>query len=196
MDNSGIQPDAYDEGCALVNAPSVVFRRCRFRGWGKACLVGNGDHPTEDNHFLKVTFDSCIFEGCGRRSPYIQFGNATLCSCLIRNWGDPNYFYLKSHGLRVGPTASCTVSNTIFWQDCFFPGWKNFWSDVCSQYDPPLIPGNFRGAYSEKGGNLELSGCYFNSPWIYHNGKVDGRMSEADANRLLRSLDSIVPKLK
>ena len=75
FDNAGISPDSYDEGAALINAPNVVFDRCRFAHWGKAALVGNGDYPENDVN-LRVIFKNCIFEHNGRRSPYIQYGTA------------------------------------------------------------------------------------------------------------------------
>lgn len=194
FDNTQISPDAYDEGCAIINAPIVTFNRCRFKNFGKACLVGNGDHNEADKK-LRVSFNECIFEGNGRRSPYIQFGQAFLNRCLIKNWGNPKFFYLKAHGLRVGGEAQCFVKDTVFSQGTFWPGFKNFWSDVTNQYDPILIPGNFRAAYAEKGGILELENCYFNSWFLYKRGKINGKMSKSDANDLVEFLENSVPKI-
>lgn len=194
FDNEGIQVNTYDEGVALVNAPSVVFNKCRFTHWGKAALVGNGDHNDADEN-LKVTFNDCIFECNGRRSPYIQYGNAILNNCLIKNWGDPEYFYLKSHGLRVGKDASCEVNNCVFIQEKFWPGFKNFFSDIFHQYSPILLPGNFRGAYAEKGGSLELNHCYKNSIFVWFSSKNKNPMSKKEAEEKIKYLETVVPKL-
>ncbi len=194
FDNEGIEPDAYDEGVALVNAPSVLFYRCRFAHWGKAVLVGNGDHSDADKD-LRVTFNECIFEHNGRRSPYIQFGKATLNNCLIKDWGDPDYFYLKSHGLRVGKEASCEVNNSVFVQENFWPGnIKTFFKDVFNQYSPILLPGNCRGAYAEKGGNLTINHCYKNSMFVWFSAKNNDPMSKEEAEEKIKYLETVVPK--
>lgn len=194
IDNIGVKPNDYDEGVALVNAPIVEFNRCRFANLGKACLVGNGDYVEQDKK-LRVIFNDCIFENCGRRGPFIQYGYAELNNCLIKNWGPSDYFYLKSFGLRVGKKAQCVVNNTVFWQDHFYPGLKNFITDIVSQYDPVLIPGNFRAAYAETGGELTLNNCYFNSHWLYTRGKINGYMDPDGAKNTIEDLNILVPKL-
>lgn len=194
FDNEDIEPDSYDEGVALVNAPTVVFNRCRFTHWGKAALVGNGDHVEEDVN-LRVTFNECVFEHNGRRSPFIQYGQATLNDCLIKDWGDPKYFYLKSHGLRVGKDASCEVNNSVFIQEKFWPGFKNFFTDVFNQYSPILIPGNFRGAYAENAGRLKINHCYKNSIFVWFSEKNNNPMSKKEAKEKEEYLETVVPRL-
>ena len=194
IDNLGINPEDYDEGVALVNAPIVTFSRCRFAHLGKACLVGNGDHNENDKK-LRVTFNECIFENCGRRSPFIQFGEAVLNDCLIMNWGDPDYFYLKSHGLRVGSAAKCEVNRTIFIQQHFWPGFKNFFTDIVNQYDPILIPGNCRAAYAEKGGELILNNCLFDGKFIWTRGEINNTENINDWGERIVELQNEVPAL-
>jgi len=196
IDNRGIKPseEAYDEGVAVLNSAYVIFNRVRFKNLGKSCLVGNGDYPETDKN-LYVIFNECIFENCGRRNPYIQFGSAILNNCLIKNWGDPDYFYKKSFGVRVGPKAMCIINDTVFWQDKFWPGFKNFVTDITSQYDPILLPGNFRAAYAENGGILTLSNCYRNSKLLYFDGKLKSEMSKSEALEKINHLETIVPKL-
>ena len=194
FDNAGIKSDSYDEGAALINAPNVVFDQCRFSHWGKAVLVGNGDYEENDKN-LRVVFKDCVFENNGRRSPYIQYGKAVLDGCLIKNWGDPEYFYLKSHGLRVGSSAECDVVDSIFIQEKFWPGFKNFFSDITNQYDPVLIPGNFRGAYAETGGRISLKHCYKNSKLVWFSEKNKNPMTKQEAEEKIKYLETNVPKL-
>lgn len=194
FDNIGIPPDSYDEGVALINAPNAVFDRCRFAHLGKAALVGNGDFVENDKN-LKVVFRNCIFEHNGRRSPFIQYGQAVVDGCLIKNWGDPEYFYLKSHGLRVGRKAECSVKDTVFIQNKFWPGLKNFISDIKNQYAPILIPGNCRGAYAEPGGTIKIEHCYKNSKMIWFSSKNINPMTKNEAEEKINYLESIVPTL-
>ena len=82
----------------VVWGSSAVFRRCVIRGAGKLVLCGSGDTDKLNVERGKtVIFEDCILEDFGRRGPEAQSGmRVMLRGCLIRNWGAPDRFDVRS----------------------------------------------------------------------------------------------------
>ena len=102
-----------DEAVGVVWGSSAVFRRCVIRGAGKLVLCGSGDTDKLNVERGKtVIFEDCILEGFGRRGPEAQSGmRVMLRGCLIRSWGAPDRFDVRSFaawahhggGIEAGP---------------------------------------------------------------------------------------------
>ena len=114
FDNSEIPWPQSDEAISIVRgATDVLVKNCKFRDWDKTILIGTGDdewRQAESN--VRVHFENCIFEECGRRHPYIRYGFLQMRNCTIRNWGLTHC--PKSYGIKAVAGAEVVLENISF----------------------------------------------------------------------------------
>lgn len=201
FDNSNVVPKYADEAISVIWGAKAKITNTYIKNWGKALLIGNGDAPEEIDKDIHVELDHCIFDGCSRRHPYIQYGTVVMKNCLIRNWGQ--YFHEKSHGIKVSTNSKLYIENCVFWQDNFFKtNLKNFLADCYNQVlDFGSIldlfkPGVTRAIYSEDGGEVRyLKHCYKNKWWMSFGGYSNlNPMTHYEALMLIEELIKTVPQ--
>ena len=200
LDNSAVIPDNADEGISTLWGANATIKNTYIKNWGKGMLLGNGDAPESIDGNTVVTIENCVFDGNGRRNPYIQYATVHMKNCIIKNWGKT--FFLKSHGVRVSTNAKLYMENCIFIMDKFVQtNFKNFFKDCCKQVLSPtgilnfFYPGAMRGVYTEFGGKILLmDNCYKNKWWISLAGKNKNPMSRTDACILYDAIMQSVPK--
>ena len=124
IDLSACPLDQLDEAVGVVWGSSAVFRRCVIRGAGKLVLCGSGDAAKiAVEHGQTVTFEDCVLEDFGRRGPEAQSGmRVILQDCLIRNWGAPDRFDVRSFGAWAHHGGSIEAVGCVFDQSCLWRG--------------------------------------------------------------------------
>lgn len=172
FDNTGVDPKLADEAISVIWGGKARIQNCYFKNWGKAILIGNNDEPLDIAKDIYVEIENCVFDGCGRRTPYIQGATVHMKNCIIKNWGKT--FFDKSFGVRVDREGLLTIENCVFIQDKFIQtDMFNFIKDCFGQVtDKSKIlnvfkPGVTRGLYTENGGRISyINSVYKNKWWI------------------------------
>lgn len=116
IDMSDYALDQMDEAVGVTWGASAEFVRCVIRGAGKLFLIGSGDddHVKDDNETV-VVLRECILEDFGRRGPEVQSGaRCFLRDCLVRNWGTPDRFTVRSFGAWAHRGGYIRATNTLF----------------------------------------------------------------------------------
>lgn len=210
IDLSGCDLDDIDEALGITYGSSAVITNCVLRGAGKLVLCGCGDKDqAEIERGKTVVFRNCIFEDFGRRGPEVQDGmKVFLENCLIRNWGAPERFTVRSFGAWAhGEGSSIIANNCIFWQDFgrFGQHWfKDLIGHIGQAFNDRKLaglfskdawrPGNCRGLIASDGGYVEANNCYANYDWIVIE-NLNSEMHESDALRLKADLYSMAVAL-
>lgn len=153
-----------------------------------------GDDEKNDYSSLKTLFYECIFENNSRRNPFIQYGQSRLYKCLIKNWGIPETFFIKSHGLRAGKHAQVMATDCLFIQKGFFECLNKYTITDIFHQDFPILPGFMKAAYANYGGQIKLYNCYKNRWWLYTKNHIGKYMNKNEAIELEKYLEKIVPK--
>lgn len=208
IDLNGCSLDDIDEALSITYGSSAEIRNCVIRGAGKLVLCGCGDKeiaPRERGRTVK--FDHCILEDFGRRGPEVQDGMiVSLQSCLIRNWGDPDRFTVRSFGAWAhGEGSAILAQDCIFiqengrfgkhwfkdlighigqaWNDSKFAGLfsKNAWR-----------PGNCRGLVASDGGVVQAMNCYASAGVVLEH--QYGSMTTDRYNSLMAELTAMYAK--
>lgn len=200
LDNSNVDPSKADEAISTIWGANAIIKNTYIKNWGKGLLLGNGDAPESIDGNMNVTIENCVFDGNGRRNPYIQYATVHMKNCIIKNWG--HTFFEKSHGIRVSTNGKLYIENCIFIMDKFIQtNLKNFIIDCGRQVLSPLgllnffYPGAMRGVYTEFSGKILLmDNCYKNKWWICLGGKNKHPMSKEDSIILYDEIYCSVPK--
>ena len=156
-----------------------------------------------------VTFRNCIFENFGRRGPEVQDGMLVeLHNCLIRNWGDPSRFTVRSFGAWAhGRGSNIRAFNTIFMQKSLFT--RNLLADMVGHIGQAWndsgirgifsrdawIPGRARALTASDGGSVWAWNCYVNKPWLVMDNctlKMDDEEAIARASLLINMKDKLM----
>lgn len=186
--------DDIDEAIGVTWGSSAEISNCTFRGAGKLILCGSGDkdklHLEKDK---TVTFRRCIFENFSRRGPEVQDGmHVFLEECLIRDWGQPDRFTVRSFGAWAhGEGSSIHATKCVFLQEHFYT--RNFFKDLIGHIGQAVNDGGFwrfftkeawrpgtkRGLTATVGGYVEAINCYASKGVVLEN-RTD-KMSEEDA---------------
>ena len=163
LDNSGVHPDYGDEAISVVHgATNIWISRCTIRGWGKAILIGCGDPEwREAEADATVIIGSTIFEGCGRRHPYVRYGTVEMGDCTIRDWG--RAWSVKSYGVRAEDGAVVRMTGCRFEQRPFWQAAANPWRLV---KELAQGCGPHKAIKTASGGKIILSKCTKNRSWI------------------------------
>lgn len=190
-----------DEALGITWGSSAMITDCVFRGAGKLVLCGSGDTDKKALERGKVvTFRHCLFENFGRRGPEVQDGmRVYLENCVIRNWGYPDRFTVRSFGAWAHGTDSLiSAINCVFWQENKWGSHpvKDLIGHIGQAYNDTGLkgffskdawrPGNWRGLVASDGGIARAYNCYVNHDWITVE-NCDGWMSETDAISLVGS---------
>ena len=195
-----------DEAVGVVWGSSAVFRRCVIRGAGKLVLCGSGDTDKLNVERGKtVTFEDCILEDFGRRGPEAQSGmRVMLRGCLIRNWGAPARFDVRSFAAWAHHGGSIEAVDCVFDQPRFWRGWRIMVRDWLAHIGQswndeglrgPLRPANWlpgvcRGLVATAGGRVQTRHCYA-TPWWIRLEERRGDMSRKDAAEMVRRLEAM-----
>lgn len=190
-----------DEALGVTWGSEAIVRNCIFRGAGKLILCGSGDADKKHLEYGKqVTFEHCLFENFGRRGPEVQDGmKVYLYNCVIRNWGYPDRFTVRSFGAWAhGDGSYIYAENCVFWQD---EKWgrhpvKDLIGHIGQAFNDTGFrglfskdawrPGNRRGLVASDGGLVEAINCWANHDWIVLE-NCNGEMSDEKAQEILRS---------
>lgn len=182
IDFSNQDLDDIDECLGITWGCSAEISNCIFCGAGKLVLCGSGDKDKAGReHGQIVRFTNCIFENFGRRGPEVQCGmQVYLTDCLIRNWGEPDRFTVRSFGAWAHGAGSFIIADScIFWQDNGRFG-KHWFKDMVGHIgqawnDERFLglfskdawrPGNARGLVESDGGCVMAKNCYTNQAWV------------------------------
>ena len=195
-----------DEAVGVVWGSSAVFRRCVIRGAGKLVLCGSGDAAKiAVEHGKTVTFEGCVLENFGRRGPEAQSGmRVILQDCLIRNWGAPDRFDVRSFGAWAHHGGSIEAVGCVFDQSCLWRGWHimvrdwlahigQSWNDEGPRgllRPANWLPGVCRGLVATAGGRVQTRHCYA-TPWWIRLEERRGDMSRKDAAEMVRRLEAM-----
>lgn len=199
-----------DEAVSVTYGSSAVFRNCVIRGAGKLALCGCGDESIAPREFGKtVTFNHCILENFGRRGPEVQDGmRVYLVDCLIRNWGDPDRFTVRSFGAWAHGYQSMILANhCVFQQDNGKRG-KHWFKDLIGHIgqawnDRKLAglfskdvwrPGNCRALVASDGGLVVATRCFSSPDWVVLEERRDD-ISSDEAKKLVQELEEMRRKL-
>ena len=198
IDLSACSLDQLDEAVGVTWGSSAIFRRCVIRGAGKLVLCGSGDVeavPKESGR--TVIFEDCILEDFGRRGPEAQSGmRVMLRGCLIRNWGAPDRFDVRSCGAWAHHGGSIEAVGCVFDQPRFWHGWHIMVRDWLAHIgqswnDEGLrgllrpanwLPGVCRGLVATASGQVRAENCHATRWWIRLEGHRGPRMSRKEAS--------------
>lgn len=210
FDMSANSLEDIDEALGITWGSSAVVENCVFRGAGKLVLCGSGDADRKaDEHGKKVVFMNCIFENFGRRGPEVQDGMMVeLNNCLIRDWGEPSRFTVRSFGAWAhGKGSHIRALSTIFMQDSLFT--RNFLADMIGHIGQAWndrgikgilsrdawVPGRARALTASDGGCIDAWNCYFNKWWLMGNCQPCLLMDEQEAEERIVALEIMKEQL-
>ena len=205
IDLSACPLDQLDEAVGVTWGSSAVFRRCVIRGAGKLVLCGAGDADTTPaEQGRAVIFEHCILEDFGRRGPEVQSGmRVMLRGCLVRNWGAPERFDVRSfgawahHGGRI-EAVGCVFDQPRFWRGWHIMAWDwlahlgQAWNDEGLRgllRPASWLPGVCRGLVATAGGEVRAVNCRATRWWIRLEGHRGPRMRRKDAQALVAGLE-------
>lgn len=210
IDLSACDLDEIDEALGVTYGSSVVVKNCVIRGAGKLVLCGCGDADKVAVETGKiVVFKDCILENFGRRGPEVQDGmQVTLHNCLIRNWGDPDRFNVRSFGAWAhGENSIIMAANCVFWQDNgrFGRYWfKDLIGHIGQAFNDTKFrglfsrdawrPGNCRALVASDGGYVRADNCWANHSWLAIENHHDA-MGEAQAMSIVGTLENMKHRL-
>ena len=202
IDLSGV--DVVDEVAAVTWGSSATFKRCWIRGGCKLFLCGSGDEDKRSVEDGKtVAFTDCILEDFGRRGPEVQAGmSVTMHDCLIRNWGDPDFFDVRSFAGWAHDDGQLDLYSCVLWQDKFARPLGQFFTDLANHIGQAIVddgliaiffpssylPGVCRGLMASDGGSVSAQHCYSNHWWIRIQ-CLDGKMDSDEAKELIERLE-------
>lgn len=211
IDFSQYDGDDLDEACSVTWGASTTFERCVIRGASKLFLCGSGDADKADLEADKhVVLKECILENFGRRGPEAQcMMMVTLEDCLIRNWGDPDYFDVRNFACWAHDDATIIANRCVFWQDRFWRPLGQMIRDLANHigqawndFGPLALfcpstyrPGVCRGLTTSDGGSVAAIECYKNHWWISLENR-DGVMDGLGAEILMARLESMRRELE
>lgn len=209
IDLSGTSLDMMDEAVSFTWGSSGLVENCVIKGAGKLILCGSGD---QDRRALEehksVTFKNCILEDFSRRGPEVQCGmKVTLENCLIKNWGDPRRFLVRSFGAWAHDGGELIIRNCVFEQGGLLT--RNFLSDLVSHIGQAVndsgikslltweawLPGRCRGATATAGGSITCENCYKNHWWVKVQ-NLKSKMSFDEAEDLKENLEAMYNNLQ
>ena len=198
--------DDVDEAAAVTWGSSADFRRCVIRDTGKLFLCGSGDENKRRNEFDKtVSFSDCILEDFGRRGPEVQCGmQVSMRNCLIRNWGNPDYFDVRNFGAWAHDDGTIHAFECVFWQDKFSRPMKQAAQDIIAHigqavndagiiallYPSTFLPGVCRALTATDGGEVSAVLCYKNHWWLKLENS-ECKMDEYEAKELIARLEEM-----
>lgn len=194
FDQTGVDPNKYDEAVSLVHSAHAELTRCVFRNISKTILAGNGDFTYDEDKDTYLYLNNCLFDGCSRRNPYVRYGTLIIKNCVFKNWG--RTFWVKSNCVRIGYKCKACISNCKFEMDKLIQtNFKNFILDWVHQivgdmfgiadedkhytrklivncFKHPIkffkmfIPGAMKAISCEYGATAEITNCTKNHWWM------------------------------
>lgn len=180
--------DKKDEALAFTRGASGIVERCRISGAGKLILCGGGDaeyKPVEQGKC--VTFYNCVFEHFGRRGPEVQCGmRVVLQDCIIRMWGEPSEFTVRSFGAWAHDDGAIVAESCLFLNEPRGSFMQRV-TDIANHIGQAVndeglgaifrrkswLPGWRRGLVSTDSGHVEARNCWTNDPRIVIENHID-----------------------
>ena len=118
-----------------------------------------------------------------------------LRGCLIRNWGAPDRFDVRSFGAWAHRGGRIEAESCVFDQPCFWRGWHIMVRDWLAHIgqswnDEGLrgllrpanwLPGVCRGLVATAGGQVRAANCHATRWWIRLEGHSGPRMGRKEA---------------
>ncbi len=213
IDLSALPLEELDEAAAVTWGASATFERCVIRGAGKLFLCGSGDpDKREIEQSRRVKLRECILEGFGRRGPEVQAGMRVMLEyCLIRNWGEPSRFDVRSFAGWAHSGGRIDAIGCVWWQDAFWRPLGLFWRDLVGHIGqawndegwrgllrPSIyLPGVCRGLLAGPGGEAYAWRCWRNHWWIALPWRhTTAMMPKDEALELVAGLEDIAESLE
>lgn len=211
IDLSGWPLCLIDEATAATLGASATFKNCHIRGAGKLILCGCGDVtglPLERGR--SVTFERCLLEDFGRRGVEAQDGMYVgLRECVVRNWGAPDRFSVRSFASWAHAGGEIRVQDSVFDQPKFWRGWGQMWDDFKGHLGQAwndegprgvlrpstYIPGVCKALSATDGGKVRARGCRSLKWWIAPLPGNWERMSKSQALALVQELEDMAKNL-
>lgn len=212
IDLSALPLEEMDECCSSTWGASATFERCVIRGAGKLFLCGSGDpDKREVEQSRRVKLRDCILEGFGRRGPEVQAGmRVTMEYCLIRNWGEPSRFDVRSFASWAHHGGRIDAIGCVWWQDRFSRPLGQFVRDLAAHIGQAwndegwlgllrpstYLPGVCRGLLAGPGGEAYAWRCWRNRWWIMLPWRTSSAMMPKDeALELVDGLEEMAERL-